>query len=141
MKAKIMASLKGTFRPEFLNRIDEIVVFHPLSKSVLERIANAELAKLDYRLSEKGISIEWSDAVRKYLAEKGYDPLYGARPLKRVIQNEILDVLEQLFRLVIHLVGVKKAPMRMVISTIRGLLARRGSFGTVSWEIAGRHWR
>jgi len=93
MKAKIMASLKGTFRPEFLNRIDEIVVFHPLSKSVLERIANAELAKLDYRLSEKGISIEWSDAVRKYLAEKGYDPLYGARPLKRVIQNEILDVL------------------------------------------------
>lgn len=93
MKAKIMASLKGTFRPEFLNRIDEIVVFHPLPKSVLERIASAELAKLDHRLSEKGISIGWSDAVRKYLAEKGYDPLYGARPLKRVIQNEILDVL------------------------------------------------
>ena len=93
MKTKIMASLKGTFRPEFLNRIDEIVVFHPLSKAVLERIARSELEKLDHRLADKEIYIEWSEAVRKYLAEKGYDPLYGARPLKRVIQNEILDVL------------------------------------------------
>ncbi|MDQ5976732.1 MAG: ATP-dependent Clp protease ATP-binding subunit ClpB [Patescibacteria group bacterium] len=97
MREKIMTSLKSTFRPEFLNRIDEIVVFHPLSKSVLERIASAELAKLDRRLADKEIRIEWSDVVRKYLAEKGYDPLYGARPLKRVIQNEILDVLALLF--------------------------------------------
>ena len=93
MRTKIMTSLKTTFRPEFLNRIDEIVVFHSLSKSVIERIACAELKKLDHRLLEKEIHIEWTEAVRKHLAEKGYDPLYGARPLKRVIQNEILDVL------------------------------------------------
>ena len=93
MKSKIMASLKGTFRPEFLNRIDEIVVFHPLSKTVLRSIVDAELKKLDHRLEEREISIVWPESVRKYLSEKGYDPLYGARPLKRVIQHEILDVL------------------------------------------------
>ena len=93
MKSKIMASLKGAFRPEFLNRIDEIVVFHPLSKTVLRSIVDAELKKLDHRLEEREISIVWPESVRKYLSEKGYDPLYGARPLKRVIQHEILDVL------------------------------------------------
>ena len=93
MKTKVMASLKQTFRPEFLNRIDEIVVFHPLSKEVLARIVDAELTKLDRRLALRDIVILWPANVRKYLTEKGYDPLYGARPLKRVIQNEILDTL------------------------------------------------
>ena len=93
MKSKIMASLKETFRPEFLNRIDEIVVFHPLSKQAIRNIVDAELKKLDRRLVAQEIRIEWPESVRKHLAEKGYDPLYGARPLKRVIQNDILDVL------------------------------------------------
>jgi ATP-dependent Clp protease ATP-binding subunit ClpB len=113
MKTRIMASLKGTFRPEFLNRIDEIVVFHPLSKAILERIALSELAKLDQRLADKEISIEWSEAVRKYLAEKGYDPLYGARPLKRVIQNEVLDVLALL------LLEKKVSPGQKLIAVVK----------------------
>ncbi len=93
IKAKIMTSLKETFRPEFLNRIDEVVMFHPLSKMVLRRIADAEFSKLDKRLISREIRVEWSEAVRKYVTDRGYDPLYGARPLKRVIQNEILDRL------------------------------------------------
>lgn len=93
MKTKIMASLKDTFRPEFLNRIDEIVIFHPLSRQAIRSIVDAELGKLGRRLERQEISVEWSENIRAYLAEKGYDPLYGARPLKRVIQNEISDAL------------------------------------------------
>ncbi|NTW30056.1 MAG: ATP-dependent chaperone ClpB, partial [Candidatus Moranbacteria bacterium] len=90
---RVMKSLRETFRPEFLNRIDEIVIFHPLSKDVIRHIVDLELAKVTKRLGMKEIVVTFTEAARKRLAEKGFDPFYGARPLKRVIQSDILDPL------------------------------------------------
>ena len=81
------------FRPEFLNRIDEIVVFHPLSREQLAEIVNIQLCHVAQRLSERGYTLEVSQAAREYIAEAGYDPDYGARPLKRAIQRELQDPL------------------------------------------------
>ena len=93
MKEKVLASLRENFKPEFLNRLDEIIIFHPLSKETLKSIVDLQLEKMRKRLAEKNITLDISPEVKKYLAKKGYDPVYGARPLKRVIQNEILDNL------------------------------------------------
>ena len=87
------------FRPEFINRIDEAVVFHPLRASQIRAIAEIQTAGLKKRLTERGIALEFSEAALTKLAEAGYDPVYGARPLKRAIQalvenplaREILD--------------------------------------------------
>lgn len=93
MKEKIDGILKDYFKLEFLNRIDEIVVFKNLDKKSLEKIIDLELDKVERRLKNKNISIKIAPKVKKYLSEKGYDISYGARPLKRVIQNMILDEL------------------------------------------------
>jgi len=93
MKEKIDNILKEHFKLEFLNRIDEIVVFKSLSKSVLAKIVDIELAKVEKRLKNKEIGLNISVKVKKMLAEKGYDITFGARPLKRIIQNIILDEL------------------------------------------------
>ena len=93
MKEKIDGILKDYFKLEFLNRIDEIVVFKNLDKKSLEKIIDLELEKVEKRLKNKNIVIKIAPKVKKYLAEKGYDPSFGARPLKRVIQNMILDEL------------------------------------------------
>lgn len=93
MRAKVQASLKEQFKPEFLNRIDDIIIFHPLNKKVLQQIVNLQLNALQKRLDEKNIKLKISNDVKTYLTEKGFDPIYGARPLKRIIQNEILDEL------------------------------------------------
>ena len=93
MREKVMASLRDRFKPEFLNRIDEIIIFHPLSKAVVEKIVALQLTQLQKRLLEKNITLIPSKAVVTHFTTHGYDPLYGARPLKRVIQNEILDEL------------------------------------------------
>ncbi len=93
MKEKIDAILKEHFKLEFLNRLDEIVIFKSLSKEVLSKIVDLELAKVEKRLKNKEINIKIGIKVKKMLAEKGYDTTYGARPLKRVIQNIILDEL------------------------------------------------
>lgn len=93
MRTKVMSSLKETFRPEFLNRIDEIVIFHPLGPDMIRKIVDIQLSLVTERLAVKEISVEFSDALRDELARRGFDPFYGARPLKRVIQNEILDPL------------------------------------------------
>jgi ATP-dependent Clp protease ATP-binding subunit ClpA len=85
--------LKDHFRPEFLNRIDEIVVFESLSKETLASIVELQLEQVSKRLSRKRISITFTNAVKAYMAKKGYDPAYGARPLKRAIQELILDDL------------------------------------------------
>ena len=90
---EVMAVLRQHFRPEFLNRVDDIVVFHPLSKELIRQIVDIQLQRLAKRLAEKRISIELTDAARDLLAEQGYDPVYGARPLKRVIQRKVLDPL------------------------------------------------
>jgi ATP-dependent Clp protease ATP-binding subunit ClpB len=93
MRQRVQASLKEQFKPEFLNRIDDTIIFHPLGKKVLEQIVNLQLNKVQERLSQKNIKMKISNEVKTYLTEKGYDPIYGARPLRRVIQNEILDEL------------------------------------------------
>ncbi|MDH4330786.1 MAG: ATP-dependent chaperone ClpB [Candidatus Moranbacteria bacterium] len=93
MREKVMESLRERFKPEFLNRLDDIIIFHPLDESMLGRIVELQLEIVVNRLLKKDIEIDFSEKLKKHLAKKGYDPVYGARPLKRVIQNEILDEL------------------------------------------------
>lgn len=93
MRKKVMSSLRENFKPEFLNRLDEIIIFHPISKKMLEQIVALQLNKVQMALKSKNIKLKISPAVRAYLTQKGYDPVFGARPLKRVIQNDILDEL------------------------------------------------
>jgi ATP-dependent Clp protease ATP-binding subunit ClpB len=89
MKAAALEEMRHYFRPEFLNRIDEIIVFHALSEEQLKEIVEIQLERLRHRLAERHIGLELTDAARAHLARSGYDPLYGARPLKRAIQREI----------------------------------------------------
>jgi len=93
LKEKVMASLKEHFRPEFLNRIDEIIVFNYLGKPEIKKIVDLELSKVMGRLREKKIEIKIAESVKDILAERGFDPNLGARPLKRVIQKLVLDPL------------------------------------------------
>jgi ATP-dependent Clp protease ATP-binding subunit ClpC len=95
MRDKVLDELKRVFRPEFLNRIDAQIVFHALSREHIRTIVDLELAKVAGNLLVKGISIEATDAARDWVGEKGYDPVFGARPLRRVIQNEIEDRLSE----------------------------------------------
>jgi ATP-dependent Clp protease ATP-binding subunit ClpA len=91
IKLRVFEELKKHFKPEFINRIDEIIVFHTLSKDDLAKIIDLQLARVSERLADKKIKIKVSPKAKKFLVEKGYDPTYGARPLKRVIQQMILD--------------------------------------------------
>jgi len=91
MKSKVMEALRSYFKPEFLNRVDEIIVFDSLSKEDLARIVELQLVQVQKRLAEKKIKIKVAPRAKKFLADKGYDPNYGARPLKRLIQSSILD--------------------------------------------------
>jgi ATP-dependent Clp protease ATP-binding subunit ClpA len=93
MREKIFDSLREAFRPEFMNRIDEIVIFNYLKKEQIKRIVDLELAKVEKRLASKEIKIEISDKAKELLVREGFDPNLGARPLKRVIQRLILDPL------------------------------------------------
>ncbi len=88
-REQIMARVRAFFRPEFLNRVDEIVIFHPLNKSHLQKIVEIQAERLLKRLQEQNISLEITDEAKEYLATVGYDPVYGARPLKRAIQKEL----------------------------------------------------
>jgi ATP-dependent Clp protease ATP-binding subunit ClpB len=89
----VMEELKAFFKPEFLNRIDEIIIFHPLNKELLIKIVDIQISQMKKYLRERHVDIELTDSARAYLAEVGYDNLYGARPLKRAIQKEILSPL------------------------------------------------
>ncbi len=93
MQKMLRDALKTTFRPEFLNRIDEIVVFNPLRREHMEQIVRIQLRRVQGLLDERDIRLDVSDRAVAYLAEKGYDPAFGARPLKRAIQSELLDPL------------------------------------------------
>lgn len=93
MKEKVMEVLKTSFRPEFLNRVDEIIIFKKLTKEDLLKIVDIQIDYLRQRLQQKKIDISFTDSARNYLAEKGYDEIYGARPLKRLIQKEIENPL------------------------------------------------
>ncbi|MGC8878341.1 MAG: ATP-dependent Clp protease ATP-binding subunit [Anaerolineae bacterium] len=95
MKDKVMGELKRTFRPEFLNRLDATIVFHALNREQIKQIVDLEINKILKRLEDKRMQLVMTEAARDYLAEKGYDPHFGARPLRRVIQNEVEDVLSE----------------------------------------------
>ena len=95
MKDKVLGEMKKKFRPEFLNRIDGVVVFHSLSKEQIRQIVDLMLSEVIKSLGEKNVKLEITDAARDFLGEKGYDPTFGARPLRRVIQNEVEDKLSE----------------------------------------------
>jgi ATP-dependent Clp protease ATP-binding subunit ClpC len=95
MKEKLLGELKKTFRPEFLNRIDGVVVFHSLTKEHIRKIVDLMLAQVSKQLAEKGIKLEVTDAAKDFLGEKGYDEVFGARPLRRVIQDKVEDKLSE----------------------------------------------
>lgn len=89
MKTKVMAEVENYFRPEFINRIDDVVVFHPLDENAISQIANIQIDHLRKRLAEREIKLELSSKALSSLSSAGYDPVYGARPLKRTIQQEL----------------------------------------------------
>ena len=93
MKEAVMGVVSKHFRPEFINRIDEIVVFHPLDKEQIKTIAQIQINRLRSRLADREYAISISDEALDYLAATGYDPVYGARPLKRAIQQHIENPL------------------------------------------------
>jgi ATP-dependent Clp protease ATP-binding subunit ClpC len=93
MKEKLLGELKKSFRPEFLNRIDGVVVFHALNREHIRRIVDLMLASVTKQLAEKGITLEVTEAAKDFLGEKGYDEVFGARPLRRTIQDRVEDKL------------------------------------------------
>ncbi len=93
IKAKVMEIVKASFRPEFINRIDEISLFHRLDKSNIKEIAKIQIAGIEKRLAEKNIKLRVNDAAEAWIVNNGYDPVYGARPLKRLLKNQIENKL------------------------------------------------
>jgi ATP-dependent Clp protease ATP-binding subunit ClpB len=93
VKRSVLDTLRANFRPEFLNRVDEIVVFEGLRREHIRTIVEIQLDRLRKLLAEKRIDLELTDAARSFLADRGYDPVYGARPLKRAIQRYVQDPL------------------------------------------------
>jgi ATP-dependent Clp protease ATP-binding subunit ClpB len=90
-EAAVLAAMRAHFKPEFLNRIDEIVVFHRLDEKHIEQIVGLQLERLEARLTERNLALSLTDEARAHLARVGYDPDFGARPLKRVLQREVAD--------------------------------------------------
>ncbi|MDI6890817.1 MAG: ATP-dependent chaperone ClpB [Thermodesulfovibrionales bacterium] len=93
LKEKIMEDLKTFFRPEFLNRVDEVIIFDPLTRELLKQIVDIQVNRMKKYIKEKNIDIRLTDRAKEYFAEIGFDPVYGARPLRRVLQREILNPL------------------------------------------------
>jgi ATP-dependent Clp protease ATP-binding subunit ClpC len=95
LKDKVTTELKKAFRPEFLNRLDATVVFHQLTRPEIRQIVDIQLTRVRAQLAEQGLKLELSDEVKDFMALKGWDPTFGARPLKRVIQNLLEDPLAE----------------------------------------------
>jgi ATP-dependent Clp protease ATP-binding subunit ClpB len=95
MESKVTEEINRAFNPEFINRLDDIVVFHPLDKVQIKQIARIQMQGLEKRLAERGLRIEVSDAAFELLGNVGFDPIYGARPLKRAIQAQLENPLAQ----------------------------------------------
>ena len=93
MRRRVMDAVKAHFKPEFLNRIDELVIFHSLGLEQIKAIVEIQVKKLEQRLLERRIQLKMTEKAKEWLAKEGFDPAYGARPLKRVIQKEIQDKL------------------------------------------------
>jgi ATP-dependent Clp protease ATP-binding subunit ClpB len=96
VKDQVMTVVRSAFRPEFLNRVDEIILFHRLKKSEMGRIVDIQLVRLQKLLEDRKIVLTLEPSARDWLAEKGWDPAYGARPLKRVIQKSVQDPLAEM---------------------------------------------
>jgi len=110
MKKRVLDEVKKLFRPEFINRVDELIVFHPLTRDNVRKISALMSKSLVKRMSENLIDIEFTDKAFDYIAQKGFDKMYGARPLRRVIQNEVEDVLAEKM-----LEGKVKAGSKLII--------------------------
>jgi ATP-dependent Clp protease ATP-binding subunit ClpB len=95
-RAQVMNAVRGHFRPEFLNRLDEIILFRRLSRENMDKIVDIQIGRLSRLLADRKIEIVLDERAREWLAQAGYDPVYGARPLKRVIQRRLQDPLAQL---------------------------------------------
>jgi ATP-dependent Clp protease ATP-binding subunit ClpB len=93
MKDAVLDEMRHHFRPEFLNRVDEVIVFHSLSEAHLKEIVLIQLRRLQERLADRKITLELTDAAKTHLVSIGYDPSYGARPLKRALQKEVENTL------------------------------------------------
>ncbi len=93
MRDNIERGLRETFRPEFLNRIDEVIIFHGLTAEHMQQIVDLQMREIADRLAEHGIRIELSDAARAWLAKEGYDPQYGARPVRRTLERHVENPL------------------------------------------------
>jgi len=95
-RAQVMQAVRGHFRPEFLNRLDEIILFHRLSRANMDKIVDIQIGRLQRLVADRKLEIALDGKAREWLANAGYDPVYGARPLKRVIQRRLQDPLAQL---------------------------------------------
>jgi ATP-dependent Clp protease ATP-binding subunit ClpB len=93
LESRVMEALRAHFKPEFLNRVDDVVIFHQLAREHIDRIVDIQLERVRRLLAERRITLELTDEAKRLLAEKGYDPHFGARPLKRVIQRMVQDPL------------------------------------------------
>jgi ATP-dependent Clp protease ATP-binding subunit ClpB len=132
MRTRVMDALRSHFRPEFLNRIDEVIIFKPLSRDQLGEIVEIQLDQVNDRLAERQMRLEVTPAARQWLSERGYDPTFGARPLKRLIQREVLD---QLARLVLS--GDIRDGETAVIDTDNGQLTFQTAGREAAKEPAG----
>jgi len=94
-KGEVIELLKRSLKPEFINRVDEIVMFEPLSKADIEKIVDIQLRSIGRMLRHSGIEFIYTSAARRYIADVGFDPLYGARPIKRTIQREVVNTLSK----------------------------------------------
>lgn len=120
-REQVTDAIRGHFRPEFINRIDETVFFSRLGRGEIDRIVDIQMARLDQLLAERKLSVRMSEAARTWLADRGYDPVYGARPLKRVIQKELQDPLARLI-----LEGRIKDGEAIEVDADRGILSING---------------
>jgi ATP-dependent Clp protease ATP-binding subunit ClpB len=96
VRDQVMAVVRAHFRPEFLNRVDEIILFHRLKREQMARIVDIQMKRLQKLLADRKLTVELDAAAKEWLGAKGYDPAYGARPLKRVIQKYVQDPLAEL---------------------------------------------
>jgi len=117
MEQQVMAALRAEFRPEFLNRIDEIVLFHRLGQEQLRQILDVQLRRVRELLAGRNVTVSLTDAAADYLTQEGYDPAYGARPLKRVLSKQVIDPLALKL-----LEGEAREGDHIVIDTKDGLL-------------------
>ena len=92
-RAEVLEVLKRTVRPEFLNRIDEVIMFEPLSQTDIREILRMQIRDLQQKLGENGVTVRFTEGFEDYMSTKGYEPQYGARPIKRLMQKELINLL------------------------------------------------